>query len=45
MPPLGYMVLSVRFHEQGLAFPHHPFIVTLFKYLQVQLHYLNPNGI
>jgi hypothetical protein len=35
----------VCFHEQGLAFPLHPFTVTLFKYLQVQLHYLNPNRI
>lgn len=43
--PLGYMGSFVCFHEQGLAFPLHPFTVTLFKYLQVQLHYLNPNRI
>jgi hypothetical protein len=43
--PVGYMVLFVHFHERGVAFPLHPFVVNLFKYLQVQLYYLNPNGI
>jgi hypothetical protein len=44
LPP-GYVVSFVRFHERGLAFPFHPFVMTLFKYLKVQLHFLNPNEI
>jgi hypothetical protein len=43
LPP-SYVVSFVRFHEWGPAFPLHPFVMTLFKYLQVQFHFLNPNG-
>jgi hypothetical protein len=43
--PLGYVASFVRFHERGLALPLHPFVVTLFKYLQVQLHFLNSDKI
>jgi hypothetical protein len=44
-PPPGYVVSFVRFHERGLVVPLHLFDMTLFKYLRVQLHFLNPNEI
>jgi hypothetical protein len=42
-PPPSYVVLFIHFYEWGLALPLHSFVMTLFDYLQVQLHYVNSN--
>jgi hypothetical protein len=44
-PPPCNVVLFFHLHERGLTLPLLHFVVTLLKYLQVQIHFLNPKEI
>ena len=41
----SYVISFVHFHEWGFATPTHRFLRGLLHYYQIELQYLNPNGI
>ena len=43
--PNGYVVSFAPFYECGLVVPPHPFFQGLLHHYQIELQYLNPNGI
>jgi hypothetical protein len=45
VPPEGYMVSFVAFHERGLGVLSSRFIRALLHYYKVELHHLSPNSI
>ena len=45
MPPDGYIVSFVYFHERGLASPPHRFFRGLLHHYKTKLQHLNPNRI
>ena len=45
MPPDGYIVSFVPFHECRFTIPPHPFFRGLLHHYQVELQHLNLNGI
>ena len=45
MPPNGYIVSFMPFHERGLMIPPHLFFWGLLHHYQIELRHLNPNGI
>jgi hypothetical protein len=45
LPPDGYVVSFMHFHERGLVAPPHRFLLGLLHYYKIKLQHLNPNGI
>ena len=45
LPPDGYIVSFIPFHEQGFVTPPHRFLRGLLHYYELGLQHLNPNGI
>ncbi|KAG2549180.1 hypothetical protein PVAP13_9KG175926 [Panicum virgatum] len=45
VPPRGYVVSFVAFHERGFTTPAHRFFRGLLHHYGVELQHLNPNGI
>jgi hypothetical protein len=45
VPPEGYVVSFVAFHERGLGMPPSHFMQALLHYYKVELHHLTPNSI
>ena len=45
LPPDGYIVSFIPFHEQGFVTPPHRFLRGLLRYYGLELQHLNPNGI
>ena len=45
VPPAGYVVSFIDFHERGFALPASSFFRGLMKYYGIKLHHLNPNGV
>jgi hypothetical protein len=45
VPPEGYVVSFVAFHERGLGMPPSRFMRVLLHYYKVELHHLAPNSI
>jgi hypothetical protein len=45
MPPDGYVISFVPFHERGLAVPPHRFFRGMLHCYDIKLHHLNPNGV
>jgi hypothetical protein len=45
LPPDGYIISCVHFHERGLMTPTHQFLQGLLHYYKIELQHLNPNGI
>jgi hypothetical protein len=45
VPPEGYMVSFVAFHERGLGVPPSRFMRAIPHYYGVELHHLTPNSI
>jgi hypothetical protein len=45
MPPDGYVVSFVPFHEHGLVVPSHQLLRGVLHYYDIELHHLNPNGV
>jgi hypothetical protein len=45
MPPDGYIVSFIPFHERGLAAPSHRFFRGLLHHYGIELQHLNPNGV
>jgi hypothetical protein len=45
VPPEGYVVSFVCFHEQGFGVPAYAFMRALLHYYWVELHHLAPNAV
>jgi hypothetical protein len=45
VPPEGYVVSFIAFHERGFGVPASPFMWVLLHYYKVELHHLAPNAI
>jgi hypothetical protein len=45
VPPEGYVVSFIAFHERGLGMPSSRFMRVLLHYYKVELHHLAPNSI
>jgi hypothetical protein len=45
VPPEGYVVSFMAFHERRFGVPVSPFMRTLLHYYKVELHHLAPNSI
>ena len=45
LPPDGYVVSFVHFHERGFTTPAHKFLRGLLHYYKIEVQHLNPNGI
>jgi hypothetical protein len=45
VPPEGYVVSFMAFHERGFGMPTSPFMRVLLHYYKVELHHLTPNSI
>jgi hypothetical protein len=45
LPPDGYVVSFMYFHERGLVAPSHCFLLGLLHYYKIELQHLKPNGI
>jgi hypothetical protein len=45
VPPEGYVVSFVAFHERGLGVPPSRFMWVIPHYYGVELHHLTPNSI
>jgi hypothetical protein len=45
VPPEGYVVSFVAFHDRGLRMPPSHFMRALLHYYKVELHHLAPNSI
>ena len=45
MPPLGYIISFVHFHERGFASPSTQFFQGLLQHYGLELQRLNLNGI
>ena len=45
VPPDGYIVSFMLFHERRLVVPPHPFFQGLLHHYQIELQHLNPNEI
>jgi hypothetical protein len=44
-PHPGEIVSFLVFHEGGLGYPRHPFLLGLLNGWEVELQHLNPNGV
>jgi hypothetical protein len=45
VPPEGYVVSFVAFHERGFGVPASHFMRVLLHYYKVELHHLTPNSV
>jgi hypothetical protein len=45
VPPEGYVVSFMAFHERGFGVSASPFMRALLHYYKVELHHLAPNSI
>jgi hypothetical protein len=42
VPPEGYVVSFISFHERGFGVPASPFMRALLHYYKVEIHHLTP---